>query len=201
MLHDPGHAERLRVLALFPHPRHVGHVVLDEDGLVARGSFACRTRRFPTLALRTASLERLIRGSLRRYKPTIVVIVQARGCAWLDAMMAHAITVVDATGRPLRIRYEAALTSLLVDDDVQGYDQLGQVVTRVFFPELARGVRSWRRGEEDRRRRPRAVWKAAAGAIAVLAENRPAAVAALARAPLPTVLASFIEHALHPPIV
>ena len=189
-----------RVLGLFPHPRHVGHVVFDDGGLVSGGWFACRTRRYPSLTARLESLDRLIERSVAKYRPGLIVIVWGRGSAALEAMMAYAIPAAERTGIALRIRYEGALSDLFVDDSADEYDQLGQCITRVFFPELARGVSSWRRGDEDRRRRPRSIWKATAGALALLAETRPQSVMALARAPLPDGLRSFIDLVSHPRI-
>jgi hypothetical protein len=182
-----------RVLGIFPHPRCVGHVVLDERGLVPGGSFACRTDRYAQLDARRESLDRLFERSVARFRPSVIVIVQARGSASLEAMMVHAISAAERTRLPLRIRYESGLADLFVDDDADEYDQLGRSIARVFFPELARRVQSWRRGGEATRRRPRSAWKAAAGAVAVLAETRPQAVMALARAPLPVRLRSFID--------
>lgn len=86
-----------------------------------------------------------------------------------------------------------------VPDGVE-YDQLGQCVTGAFFPELVHDTGSWRRGNADVRRRVRPMWKAAAGAIAVLAEHRPASATKLARGSLPPGLASLIERASRAPI-
>lgn len=193
MLLESGRDMPCRVLGLFPHPRHVGHVVLDEGGLVPGGWFACRTRRYPTLEARLESLDRVIRRSVSKYRPSVVVVVRSRGSASLEAMTARAIPAAERTGLPLRIRYETALADLFVDDDASEYDRLGQSITHVFFPQLGQGVGSWRRGEEATRRRPRSVWKATAGALTVLAETRPQSVLALARAPLPVGLRSFID--------
>jgi len=198
-LEPPGETP-VRILALFPHPRHIGHVVLDKNGLVPKGAFACRTRRFATLEQRKASLDRLVARSSIRHRPTLLVVVHARGCAWLNAMMAHAIAVADGSGVPLRIRHEAMVTDLFIPEDAEQYDQLGQAITRVFFPELAKGVPSWNRRMNAQRRRLRSVWKAAAGALTVLAEVRPDVVRNLAIGPLPPGLASLIDRASRPPV-
>lgn len=193
---------RFRVLSLYPHPRHIGHVVLDEEGLVPRAAFSCRTKRFPTLDGKIASLDRLFADSLERHEPTAVVIVRAAGCAWLDAMMTRALDLADATGLPMRVRHEAALTSLFVDDGVEAYDKLGQSVTTAFFPELARGITSWGRGHRDQYlRHRRSTWKAAAAAVAVLAEMRPAAVRRIACGPIPAGLRALLDRAEASPAI
>lgn len=190
---------RLRILGLHPHPRHIGHVVLDEDGLAPGGTFASRTKRFAALDRKIASLEQLVAASLERYEPTVIVIVKTHGCAWIDAMTARAIELADASGLPVRIQYEAALVSLFVDEDLAAFDKLGQSVSSVFFPELASGIKSWGRGHGDSRRHRRSTWKAAAGALAVLAERRPEAVHQLARGPVPSGLCALLAHAEAPP--
>lgn len=192
---------RFRVLGLHPHPRHIGHVVLDEQGLVPGGAFSCRTKRFPTLDGKLASLEQLFAASLERYAPTVLVIVRGHGCAWVDVMMARALELADATGLALRVRYETALTGLFASGGIVGFDKLGQSVSAAFFPELAEGVRSWGRGHSDSRRHRRSAWKAAAGALAVLAEMRPAAVRRLARGSIPAGLSSLLDRAEHPPAI
>lgn len=193
---------RFRVLSLYPHPRHIGHVVLDEEGLVPGAAFSCRTKRFPTLRGKVASLERLFAASLDRYAPSIIVIVRASGCAWLDAMMTRAITLADATGLPLRVRYEAELMSVFADERCEAYDKLGQSVTCAFFPELANGITSWGRGHrDDRLRHRRSTWKAAAGAVAVLAETRSAAVRRIACGSIPAGLRALLDHAEASPAI
>ena len=192
---------RFRILSLYPHPRHIGHVVLDEEGLVPRAAFSCRTKRFPTLAGKLASLEQLLAISLERYAPSVIVIVKTKGCAWVDAMMAHAIMRADATGLPVRIRYEAALLDLFVGEDVGAFDKLGQSVTTAFFPELASGITSWGRGHGDGRRHRRSTWKAAAGAVAVLAEMQSAAVRRIACGPIPARLGALLDRAKAPPAI
>jgi hypothetical protein len=201
-MHPASEGARFRLLSLYPHPRYIGHVVLDEDGLVPGTAFSCRTRRFPTLDEKIASLERRFTDSIERFQPTVIVVVRAKGCAWLNAMMNRTIELADATGLPLRVRYEAALANLLVDDGVEEYDKLGQSVTTAFFPELATGITSWGRGfRDDYLRHRRSTWKAAAGAIAVLAEERPAAVRRLARGPVPAGLRALLDRAGAPPAI
>ena len=112
-------------------------------------------------------------------------------------MMARAIELGDASGLPVRIRYEAALLDLFVDEDASAFDKLGQSVTTAFFPELAKGITSWGRGHGDGRRHRRSTWKAAAGALAVLAEMRPEAVRRLARGSIPAGLGALLDHAEH----
>ncbi|MCZ7682439.1 MAG: hypothetical protein M5U28_28070 [Sandaracinaceae bacterium] len=129
------------------------------------------------------------------------MIVRTSGCAWVDEMMAHAITLADATGLPVRIRYEAALLDLFVGEDVGAFDKLGQSVTTAFFPDLARGITSWGRGHGDGRRHRRSTWKAAAGALAVLAEMRPAVVRRLAYGPIPAELRALLDRASCPPAI
>jgi hypothetical protein len=195
-MHPASEGVRFRVLSLYPHPRYIGHVVLAEDGLVPGAAFSCRTRRFPTLKEKIASLERRVADSIEQYEPTVIVIVRAKGCAWLDAMMNRAVELADATGLPLRIRYEAALANLFVDDGVEEYDKLGQCVTTAFFPELASGITSWGRGlRDDCLRHRRSTWKAAAGAVAVLAEMRPETVRRIA-CELPRFSASRVNQYL-----
>ncbi len=201
-MHPAPKGARFRVLSLYPHPRYIGHVVLDEEGLVPDAAFSCRTRRFPTLEEKIASLEKRFAASLERYEPALIVIVRAKGCAWLDAMMTRAIELADATGLPLRVRHEAALTDLFVDDGVEAYDKLGQSVTTAFFPELARGITSWGRGlRDDRLRHRRSTWKAAAGAVAVLAETRPAAVRRIACGPIPAGVRALLDRAEASPAI
>ncbi|MCB9492565.1 MAG: hypothetical protein H6674_10920 [Dehalococcoidia bacterium] len=200
-MHPAPEGARLRVLSLYPHPRYIGHVVLDEDGLVPGAAVSCGTRRFRTLEDKIASLERRFAESIERYAPSVIVIVRAKGCAWLDAMTNRAIELAGATGLPVRIRYETALMTLLVDDEVERYDKLGQSVTTAFFPELATGITCWSRGYGDQRRHPRSAWKAAAGAIAVLAEEHPAAVRRLARGPIPAGLGAVLDRAEAPPAI
>lgn len=189
---------RFRILALHPHPRHIGQVVLDEDGLVSGGTLSCRTKRFASLDGKMASLEQLVAASLERYEPTVIVIVRSSGCPWVGAMVARAIELADASGLPVRIQYEAALVSLFVDEDIAAFDKLGQSVTSIFFPELASGIKSWGRGHGDSRRHRRSTWKAAAGALGVLADMRPAAVRRLAREPIPSGLSAFLARGEHP---
>lgn len=194
-------SERLfRVLCLFPHPRFTGHAVLDEIGLVRSATFTMRTRRFPTLPERIASIELQLRQSVATYRPDVVAIIATTGCAWVETTTAQVLTAATATGVRLRVVAEPELEELFRVPDGAEYDQLGQSVTSVFFPELMHDTGSWRRGTADVRRRVRPMWKAAAGAIAVLAEHRPASTAKLARGPLPPGLASLIERASRAPI-
>lgn len=175
----------LRVLGLFPHPRHTGHVVLDERGLVADGHFASETRHHRTHAARTASVEQLLRSSVARYRPSVIAIVCPCGAARVRKTIVDVIDIATRTPVPVHIIDEQFLLELFDDGDATGYDRLGQAVARTFFPVLAACVRSWAKGEEDRRRRFRPVWKAAAAAIFMLALKRPNAVRALAREPIP----------------
>lgn len=199
-MHPARKRARFRILSLYPHPRYIGHVVLDEEGLVPDAAFSCRTRRFPTLDEKIASLEERFATSIKQYEPTVIVVVRATGCDSLEAMMNRAIALADATRLPVRIRYEAAITSLFVDERLEAYDKLGQSVTKTFFPELARGGTAWGRGHrDDKLRHHRPTWKAAAGAVAVLAEMRPRAVRRLARGPMPSGLRTELDRALHPP--
>lgn len=191
----------LRVLCLFPHPRFSGHAVLDEHGLVRAATFTMRTRRFPTLDERITSIERQLIESARSHLPDVLVIVAADGCAWVEATVKRVLAAARPTGVLLHIVAERELEKLFRLPDSALYDQLGQSVTTTFFPELVHGTGSWRRGDDDVRRRIRPVWKAAAGAIVALAERRPAAVTRLARGPLPPGLASLIERASGAPTV
>lgn len=201
-MHPASEGARFRVLSLYPHPRYIGHAVLDEAGLVPGSAFSCRTRRFRTLEEKIASLERRFAASLQEYEPAVLVIVRTVGCDWLNAMMIRAIELADATRLPMRIRYETALSDLLVDEDVAEFDKLGQSVTSAFFPELARGITSWGRGlRDDRQRHHRSTWKAAAGAVAVLADMRPEAVRQIARGPIPSGLCALLDRAGAPPAI
>lgn len=191
----------LRVLCLFPHPRFSGHAVLDEDGLVRPATFTTRTRRFPTLEQRIASIENQLLESVRVYRPDVLVIVKAGGCAWVEATVTKVLAAARATGIPLHVAAERDIDDLFRLPDSALYDQLGQSVTTTFFPELVHGTGSWRRGHDDVRRRVRPVWKATAGAIAALAERRPDAISPLARGVLPPGLASLIERAKRAPAV
>ena len=195
-------SERLfRVLCLFPHPRFTGHAVLDETGLVRSATFTMRTRRFPTLAERIASIELQLRESVATYRPDVVAIIATEGCAWVETTTAQVLTTATAIGFPLRVVAEPELEELFRVPDGAEYDQLGQCVTGAFFPELVHDTGSWRRGNADVRRRVRPMWKAAAGAITALAERRPSAVLKLARGPVPPGLASLIERASRTPTV
>lgn len=198
MLDTTGQGASFRILGLYPHPRYSGHVVLDENGIVPGSAFVASTRNLPTLDLRIASIKRRIASSVAEYRPSIIVVVRSRGTAAIDTVSWEAIIAAEASGVPLRVKYEPALFDLLVDHETRGFDRLGQAVARLFFPELERGLRAWRKGEEDRRRRPRSAWKAAAGAIAALAETRPERVAVLARAPLPEPLALLLTRSSSP---
>lgn len=191
----------LRVLCLFPHPRFSGHAVLDQGGLLRSATFAMRTRRFPTLEGRLASIETQLHQSIRAYRPDLLVVVRAGGCASVEATVTRALAAARATGVPLHVAAERELDELFRSPDSALYDQLGQSVTTTFFPELVHGTGSWRRGDSDVRRRVRPMWKATAGAIVALAEHRPAAVLELARGPLPPGLASLIERASRAPAV
>lgn len=189
----------LRVLGLFPHPRHTGHVVLDERGLVADGHFASETRHHRTHAARSASVEQLLRSSVARYRPSVIAIVGACGATRVRKLVVEAIDIATSTEVPVQIIDEQFLSELFEDDAANGYDRLGQAIVRTFLPTLTMRVPSWGKSQEDRRRRLRPVWKAAAAAIFMLALKRPEAVRALARQPIPKCLALFLDDPDLPP--
>jgi hypothetical protein len=184
------------VLGVYPHARDTGHVVLNEDGLVPNGTSTCHARRHSVpIEERAKRVARVIATAIATHRPHVVAIVRGPSCP--DAIAERVVHEADASGALVEELDENLLAEILRADDASDYDQLGQVVTRSFFPELATGIGSWSRGDEDRRRRPRAIWKAAGGALLVLAGHRPEAVLALARGPLPPGLASFIERVTH----
>lgn len=188
--------ERLfRVLCLFPHPRFTGHAVLDETGLVRSATFTMRTRRFPSMPERIASIETRLHRSVATYRPDVVAVVTTARCARAEATTTKVVAAANSSRHPVRVLAEPELEALFRVPDGSEYDQLGQVVTSAYFPELVHGSQSWRRGSAESRRRMRPVWKAAAGAVVALAEHRPASAKSLALGPLPPGLASFIERA------
>ena len=188
-------ARLFRVLSLFPHPRFTGHAVLDETGLVPCATFTMRTRRFPSLHDRIESIEARLHKSVATYRPDVVVVVATARCAGADAAISRIFEAASAVGHRPQVVNEHELVELFRFPERGGYDQLGQVVTSVFFPELLHRAGTWRRGGADDRRRARPTWKAAAGALVALAEHRPPCVTTLARTPLPPGLTSFIERA------
>lgn len=188
----------LRLLAVYPHGRSTGHALLDEDELVLGATFATNIQRRGPPEARLDAIARLVCESTLLYRPDAVVVVRSPNCAFAERCIETAQAL-----RPLHVRDDEELQHLFVPPDAEKYDHLGQSVTRVFCPELARGMTSWRRGNESKRRRVRPVWKATAGAIAVMAELRPEAVRAMAREPLPPGLASLISRSLtrlHPDV-
>lgn len=185
-------ARQLRVLGIFPHRRFAGHAVLDEVGLVRAGTFMVDVRRHGSNDERGAAIERRVRSSIATYRPDLLVIVSdADAVALEDAAIAHDL--------PVRRFREREVGELFAQTDASRFDQLGQAVTGAFFSELLHRGGSWALGSIEQRRLRRPVWKAAAGAIAALAEARPHAVLKLARNPLPQQLASLIERASRTP--
>ncbi|MCZ7681153.1 MAG: hypothetical protein M5U28_21150 [Sandaracinaceae bacterium] len=184
----------LRILALYPHGRFTGHALLDEDELVLGATFATNIQRRGPLEARLDAVARLVRGSTRLYRPDAIVVVRSP-----DRTFAERCIEIARALLPLHVRDDEELQHLFVPPDAEEYDHLGQSVTRVFCPELARGMTSWRRGNESKRRRVRPVWKATAGAIAVMAELRPLAVRTMARGPLPPGLASALSRSFTSP--
>lgn len=201
MLASPARERVLRVLSLFPHPRYSGHALVDEDGLVRPATFNMQVRRFPTLDRRVACIEQQIAESVRVYRPDLVVIVRPSGCAWIETVAERSVSAARATTRPVDVISLGDVEQLFHEPGGEEYDRLGQALTAAFFPELAVGIRSWVRGGEPTRRAIRPMWKAAAGAIAVLARHRPDVVVALARRPLPPGLTSLIDDASRIPDV
>lgn len=184
-----------RVLCLYPHPRLSGHAVLDDHGLVRSATFVMRTRRFPSLEERIASIEERLRDSVRTFRPDVVVVLLVSDHG--DATVIHdrVLAVTDALPVHATTLETAAVEELFATPGGSLCDQLGQAVTSSFFPELVHRTGAWRSRGDHVRRAVRPVWKATAGAIAVLAEHRPDAVIALARGPVPPGLASLIERA------
>lgn len=159
-------------------------------------TFASRTRRHCSLQERIEAVARAVEESTQLYRPDVVAVVDDPRFASTKALSKAAIDAAIRSGAPVRVVSVESLAEFFADSSGDSnYDRVGQTVTRVFFPELSRGVTAWRRGGEGRRREIRPMWKATAAAITTLAEYRPAAIAALAREPLPTQLALFIERA------
>lgn len=193
MLPVPAQDRSFRVLGLFPHPRHTGHVVLGPDGVVPGSAFCAETRRLRTPDARVASLSALVRTSVAQHDVRLVAVARPCDVREHPSLAADVVTAIGALGVSVEVLDERSVGDLLHAPSVSGFDHLGQTVSRVFFPELARSVPSWRRGHEQQRRRIRPLWKATATSLVALTKLRPAAIRALARGPIPPGLAALLD--------
>ncbi|MCC7537517.1 MAG: hypothetical protein IT379_14935 [Deltaproteobacteria bacterium] len=168
-------------------------MILDDRGLVPGSAWCTETRRLRTHDARIASITRLVESSLRQHEIHLVAIGRSRDVVGHESLASEVVAVVSTLGVAVEVLDEHALVDAFRVPGTSGFDHLGQTVSRVFFPELAGNVPSWRRGHEERRRRIRPLWKATAAALVALAKLRPDAVRALAREPLPPGLLALLD--------
>lgn len=167
-----------RVLSFVFHTSYSGRVALDGFGLVDRSLLASR------LGLRSRSekfnvLKQLLRRSLRRFRPSVVVL----GFSHCDSCTSrvlrdNAINVLRASHVPVVVRPVRDGHSMLCER-VRGRrrNQLARAIVSGFLPELAARLPQTDGSDP----RLRSLWHAVAVALRELLERFPRAAAALAR--------------------
>lgn len=163
----PSVREGKRVLAIFPHHRALGRVVLDGGVPVPRT--------FGSVLMGRAGIERgaeialTVARDVVRHRPTVVAIaiVEQRRSALVD----HAERVLRYLGiRCVIVETERLLATLADGSLPRGYDKIAQVVAG-HVPQLAPLVLPTARRANLRRRRAFA-WRAALAALAVSTRGR-----------------------------
>lgn len=153
-----------RVLAIFPHRRVSGRVVLSR-GRVVRGSVAAIEMRSGPRD-RLSFLEEKLVQAIERYAPSVVAVAidERRPCSWTERVVEicrrHAVaTVVVCT--------QALIQRLFHRSVPRGYDKVAQIVAS-HLPELRARVRTTAgSAAAASRRRSAATWRACLAALDV----------------------------------
>lgn len=160
-----------RILAFQLHAGCSGTCVLDGFGLAPHGWFNSR------VATRsTEALTRLIRRSVRRFRPSAVVLGVSRRTAALDTMLRRtASAALRPLGIPVVVRHTREAYRLF-RDRIRGTrrEELAHTIAVNFLPDLVPGF------TPKRVRERRSAWHALALALVELVHRFPRAAAALA---------------------
>lgn len=166
-----------RILALVPRARYAGLAVVDRWGLVPHGFGAWNLHVLTDDDARRRAVRERLTGALARFRPALVVLAGAERheCKPLVRM---AKRVVAEMGLESELAEVGGAKALLLGQSGAPRRDLPRRIVEGFFPEL----RARLTGDPERERYWRAVFQAAALALAALARRGPYQAAALAHA-------------------